>query len=892
MAQSQIKQTDAKLNSRSAIRYAFMPGILPRIRRLGGIFANFAYVLALIYRSARLLPQGHPMLDPANIGRYGISEVVATAANSLVVKRENTDQILIFGAVIVALIMVVIQIALIILYSFISPASAAPAASSNMFTTATPNEDAVYIFLQQTIGLTNFFNTANPIGFSSGVSTAFHHMLSFYSTAMMIIAVIIVVYYVITVVGESAQTGTPFGKRFNGLWAPVRLVLALGLLVPLGSGLNAAQYLTLQTAKLGSSLASNAWGEFSKSLKDSKNFKIPTNPIGITPIAKQIFMIEVCIATNNQQNEKNPALQMQFRRDDKDSEDITTTYYDAANGVPTNNETTTKFFSLYGGRRIGSPGAGFSCGEIRMNRLDKNGANADYAKSIEKTEAAYDKAIMSLHDKLEPEAVKFAAYTVATKATDRPSPGPGIDSLPTAKSIRAIVQKVDKELATEIYGTEDEFAQAMVKAVTDKTEKMSKFGWGNAATYYMSLAFAGQKIQNIVNQASPTIVTPITAADSVKAAKYGAEADWFQKFIWQTGNQGVSSAAADELAVALTSADKIIKSDDFPDTDAPDFPGRKYITSSYSDDSVFIRMVKKIFSISAMQRLYEGTAAGVFPMILLTNIGTEIIQKAMIAFGAGMIASMIPVAGTAISSMIFLFGFIGIGIGFVLAYLLPFMPFIYFFFAVVEWVMSIIEGLIGAPLWALAHLRIEGEGMPGPGAMNGYIILLGIILRPILIVFGLIASYLIFNSGAYFLNLIFGGSAVVIQDGIELSPLAFVAYLVIYTVICYNLGLVCFKMIDTIPQQSMRWLGQSNLNFNDQKPDPIGNTQQLIVGFGALAGQQTASGFTQAISGTRQGWRESKNSAAAANQQLWDNWDKSGRRGPPPSGSPPSGWTP
>lgn len=118
-----------------------------------------------------------------------------------------------------------------------------------MFTTPSPNQDIVFQFLRNVFGVNSMFGGS---GSDTAVQAGLHALLGFYSTAMMIIAVIIVVYYTITVVGESAQSGTPFGRRFNGLWAPIRLVMALGLLVPLGGGLNTAQYLVLNVAKLGS----------------------------------------------------------------------------------------------------------------------------------------------------------------------------------------------------------------------------------------------------------------------------------------------------------------------------------------------------------------------------------------------------------------------------------------------------------------------------------------------------------------------------------------------------------------------------------------------------------------------------------------------------------------
>ena len=76
-------------------------------------------------------------------------------------------------------------------------------------------------------------------------------------------------------------------------------------------------------------------------------------------------------------------------------------------------------------------------------------------------------------------------------------------------------------------------------------------------------------------------------------------------------------------------------------------------------------------------------------------------------------------------------------------------------FAISGWIKSIFEAIVAMPLWALAHLRIDGEGLAGPGATNGYFLLLEIFLRPILIVFGFVASINIFSALVNVLNQIF-----------------------------------------------------------------------------------------------------------------------------------------
>jgi len=100
-------------------------------------------------------------------------------------------------------------------------------------------------------------------------------MFGFFSWALFIIAVFIFLYFIIEIVWEVTQTGSPLGETLANTWIPLRLVAAFGLLLPInGYGLNSAQYITLYTAKLGSGLATNAWGAF--------NMMTGTNPTGMS----------------------------------------------------------------------------------------------------------------------------------------------------------------------------------------------------------------------------------------------------------------------------------------------------------------------------------------------------------------------------------------------------------------------------------------------------------------------------------------------------------------------------------------------------------------------------------------------------------------------------------
>ncbi len=95
-----------------------------------------------------------------------------------------------------------------------------------------------------------------------------HALYWFYDMGVAAVGLIIFTYMVATVTAETAQTGVPFGRRFNHTWVIPRLIVAVVLLIPwdpyqgpTGSiyNINGAQAITLHLAKWGSNLATNGW---------------------------------------------------------------------------------------------------------------------------------------------------------------------------------------------------------------------------------------------------------------------------------------------------------------------------------------------------------------------------------------------------------------------------------------------------------------------------------------------------------------------------------------------------------------------------------------------------------------------------------------------------------
>ncbi len=241
-----------------------------------------------------------------------------------------------------------------------------------------------------------------------------------------------------------------------------------------------------------------------------------------------------------------------------------------------------------------------------------------------------------------------------------------------------------------------------------------------------------------------------------------------------------------------------------------------------------------------------------------------------IGSGAAGFFGWLPVGGMIVKAMGWasaLLGFIGIVFiagGFTLAFLVPLMPFIWFFFNVLTWMLAVVEAVVIVPVIALAHLNPEGDGLPGASAKQAYFLLLNIFLRPVLMVFGLICGLLLFFVGISFLNMMYGVAVVGSGAAGGLHTVAKISFSVIYVGLAYICASHCFRAIGYFPENALRWIGASGHHENMGSPEHMGT---IMTGVSAYAGKELGSAIQkpgQMLTASAQRKDDQKNAADAA----------------------------
>ena len=1017
----------SRFSTGSIVKYSLLPRILPRFAELflSG-FHHIAFLMAQIYGAVRLLPANHPYLRGENIGKYSIRQVIAAAAGYLSFRRENIDQIIVFFVMLGGMILLLLQTltvlgALMMPMSFAGPPPPAPPVTSPLsfghyfgqptYGGVGPSQDLAFILLDRVFGVPGIFNscvdaslgvdcygtlpslridTANPIyrpaTFPWPFHLGLHAMLEFYSMGLLVVACFIILYFVIVIVAETAQTGTPFGKRFNTVWAPLRLVMALGLLIPITSGLNSAQYVTLYMAKIGSNFASNGWIWYNSGIGSwgaAQALNLVAKPQTPEPDSLLQFMMlaHACKALEegylaqpkiNTSGTPSSCTGIDPRDDGytggtvDNSENFidgylvrydTTGTNDAIRMSVTDYAAARTFFE--GGDivvRFGDRGCDYTtqmgrvyptCGEVIIpmvnpsNNPSEAGATsmqANYYETLrflwgeygstqpmhyrsyqfckkpdmdgyifntgtigdqqlrQKAVAIVQHSICGEEGGVTPQLNLYGAagtYVVPASyyeplasedwyahAIQHYREGEGVPVAQAAgRGYPAAVFKnssyPDSTAVSEFDNTSQVIAEnivrmgviAQINAIvnTDEFEivkndpsvliQMSQLsrGWAGAGMWYNNIArINGSVTAAAMNYPQATRMPFMMESVLTKVRQNNQNTTPQDQF---NPNFGKKNAMVLKRGETETYAASILN------TIYNNWLGNRNLYKPQTGNPM-LDFINYIFGTKGLFNLDDPQNQVTNPLALLSSMGKAMVEasiRSLVGGTGAMAVSMAKFAGIsdaadAISGILFSISTATLSAGITLYYVLPFMPFVYFFFAVGNWIKGIFEAMVGVPLWALAHIRIDGNGLPGEAAMNGYYMLFEIFLRPILILFGLIASVSIFGAMASVLNGIwpiasknvgganFDNSSTAGWVQAVRGPVDQLFFSVMYAVILYIMAMSSFKLIDLIPNQIMRWLGSGVSTFSDLTGDP----GQSMMQYGGSIGNQISS---QAVGG-------------------------------------------
>lgn len=891
--------------------------------------------MAWIYNMARLLPPGHPYLNPSSIGKFGIRHVVAAAANNLVISRRNIDQIIIFVALLIGVVVLFLQLGLMLYGLVVHPAAAGAVAPLSLFATPNPvgvtvggTPDIAFNLLDRVFGVPELFCTIGNVCTSVmpgnvpwPFHVALHELLRFYSLGLLLIGVLILLYFIVVIVAETATTGHPFGHRFKHIWAPIRLVVALGLLVPINYGLNSAQFITLYAAKFGSGFATNAWHTFNDTIMGGGARGNPTGertslvarPLtpDVSSVVQFMSIVHGCTylywkmdnAVRTTAPPPSPPVDYAlvkpyFVKHDQSWLKDHRTYeiassYDEGLKFYDNSDIIIRFGERNPDKFKSDPGnVDNKCGEIRIKvgALQKAAAGGGIG-GAETMQRFYFDMVMSMWNASGPgrELATLSYYLaeigvnnegalapadtwqcqIAGGSSNLPPPPDCATQPPDSKARQEVINAYQAQLNAAVHNAWIDYNNNGIEI--EMTPQILNRGWAGAGIWYNVIQQINGAFSNaVINVPFPQSLPDVMKKVMEERRKEDSGVNGTRAFCpnISKGNEAGDPGGSNTMPIAkkLCEFYKYWNDNGVNQNNA----GKSISGNVFRDFISNFFGPKGLFSVT-------GYNAHVHPLAQLTILGKTLVDAAVFS----MAASIISGGGGAIINILDNSGFTGTALdllstlfsrvaglaltaGVVLYYVLPFLPFLYFFFAVGTWVMSIFEAMVGVPLWALAHLRLDGEGLPGEAASNGYFLILEIFLRPIMTVFGLIASIVIFSAQIRVLNAIWPlviGNLTGYIDGTDSTGQSFTGTLnsskiprdqidqfffsIIYVIFAYMMATASFKVIDKIPDHMLRYLGTGGSSFSDINPDATEGLTRYVALGGVTMGKDLTGAVAQ-----------------------------------------------
>lgn len=294
----------------------------------------------------------------------------------------------------------------------------------------------------------------------------------------------------------------------------------------------------------------------------------------------------------------------------------------------------------------------------------------------------------------------------------------------------------------------------------------------------------------------------------------------------------------------------------------------------------------------SLAKLFNGTHMGSDPIYFLHRVGVESMNIAgeiwinlAITIGALYLVGIIcsggsvdldrPIEGAVswFKPLAMALAMMYLTVGGMLAFYVPLYAFLVFSFGVISWFIAVIEAMVAAPLVAFGLTHPEGHDFLGP-IKQALMLLLGVFLRPVLTVIGLIAamilsyvSFRMINFGfASFMgdllgkpggnsNNVYAGISSFMShaggssDGINISKIVapligMPIMLFIYAMVVYYVINQCYSLVYVLPDYILRWIG------GPQQQSSVGQMMEGLKG-----------GFQQNMGSAGQGMNQSAGNA-------------------------------
>lgn len=713
---------------------------------------------------------------------------------------------------------------------------AAGPSNVNDFFNATAADDASVTLFEKVIGagrLSSPFATGAPAG-------AIGNMFLVLNVFVFMVGIFFASYGIGAGIVQTAHEGQVLGRRMSAIWMPVRMITGIAGLLPVFGGFSLSQAVMMIASVLGIGLANYSWN--ATLTGNGEGFSGITAPaIGVTTagvspkhLAYAMFATEVCrlaYAESERINETHADDRLK-KYSSAYAGGGNATYYSgwgtvhAGSYTPTCGKITVGPRDKTLGEVMGGIGEslGFSTFGYSINSVNYDGVKKAVAVTAGPAAAAMEASINNL-----------ARYWVADwrSALERggaPTPtgaGPGL-ALPKAAIEGAAAQFMT---SVQTGGMGGKTSDGVMTAAA--IQNMKALGWFGAGAWYSTLAQAQNALNDAMKNIDIKVLDPLEANvsrldranDALKAYEtvyaqarpYLNDGDpWSEAFDTgffnidgQTGNKSLGQKIATQILDGAASG-----------TGGAGQMNPVVTLKNLGD--YLMTATQAIIVAEAYLRSGEDSKAPSSENLNGKAPSEEADSGNRVTRTLGELASSGVRFIAGIVSALFV-------VGAIFSIYIPFIPFIQWMGGLIQYISIFFEGLLGAPIWAFAHLDAEGEGM-GQRTERGYLFLLNMLFRPFLMIFGFVLAAALLPLFGTFQAVLFVPAIANVQGNSVTGVASILFLLCIFGLINITMIHALFNLITIIPDQILGWVGNVTGQTIGKDTDDRANNLFLNVG--------------------------------------------------------------
>lgn len=719
-----------------------------------------------------------------------------------------------------------------------------------------------YIFGSTVDVITGGTGPANP----DSVLGAMSQILN---TGMLVFTGLIIGYVFLTGVLNSAHEGNPLGRMYSTMWVPLRMVVALALVLPFSGGYSTMQIGVMWLAGHGIGLANSTWNAALDHITGTGTLYPPQITVDYENTAMRILESRVCMhGINTADRHINVEEKPVEIVDDDQVVSVRSSGTTEAPLVPVQHRVMQRYDSVYG-----LAGAGIAYGAAWLSGFPNGiprsyGSNPcgsitlefgeiDEGTAIDTPVRSFQNKVIAAHAQLD-EDLDSLAREIVLSTVDETAPAPDQTAYNLAvNNFKTEYQKAISDALSEIASARVSKWAGGNPDAAGMTVGARDAGWISVGAWYWDLQRVNAETQKMV---------------SVKAELVGPTEAALEHDDYQTFMDGLAAYSQNMLV-----------------TDpATGTPVNAMERSTYADDNATLGFV-----MGRVESVINFALSEPDPVAGLANVGHVIIGTFETALTAAFVSDLAacvaddtseavggliggaarPVTSTlcrmtnkALWSLVGA-GLLLIPIALMLAFYLPATPMILWIMGVAGWFVMLIEAVIAAPIWAVSHAMPEGSGFIGERAKAGYMVALSVFLRPALAIFGFFASMLLVIVMLKVVMLIFlPAMSGMIGDSIS-GVVTAVAMLGIFTVLIIQIAHRAFGLIHEVPDKVLRYIGGGSENLGEASQEQqsrsvfVGGAAKVVGGAGHTMRDKTRGGAQSMADAAGSGL---KNAAGAA----------------------------